>query len=87
MYATLTTQVSNTVVRVHNQSGILTPTAAITLRNKVSEINSITNLPDVAEVEVVEGATLVYNATTVSYDVRRIDSADLDGIVVDGGTF
>jgi hypothetical protein len=76
MRVTLNSRISNTVIKVRNQSGLLAPTSAITLSNKVSEINSITNIPDVAEVEVVEGATLVYNATNANFDIRRLDSPE-----------
>jgi hypothetical protein len=39
-----------------------------------------------SELAVIEGATLVYNANTDTYDVKRIDVADIDGII-DGGEF
>jgi hypothetical protein len=64
------------------------PTAPITIQNQIREyhINSIEDLPDVDEIDVIEGATLVYNANTDTYDVKRIDVADIDGII-DGGEF
>lgn len=69
------------VARVASVNGVLQSTAPITLRNQLREyqINSIQDLPDVAETNVANGATLVYNSNTSLYEVKQLD--------LDGGEF
>ncbi len=76
------------VARVAPVNGILQPTSSLTIRNQLREyqINSIQDLPDVAEEAVVDGATLVYNANSSVYEVKQLDVTDLSGII-DGGEF
>ena len=67
--------------KVDVQNGALIPVKPITIKNIVQEqqINSIEDLPDVSEVAVANGATLVYNASNDLYEIKQID--------IDGGTF
>lgn len=68
------------VLRVTNNGGILQTTGPITLKNHIGyRIESVESIPDVNIVSRVEGATLVYNATTDKYDVKPIS--------YDGGEF
>jgi hypothetical protein len=73
------------VAKINNNSGRLTAAAPITLRNQVQEIRSIEDIADVAEVDVSNGATLVYNSETDKYEVRQLQIEDLGSI--DGGSF
>lgn len=75
------------VVTVDNNDGILTNTSGITLKNQLREIHSIQDIPDVSEVSVVDGATLVYNASSDLYEVRQFTINDLSLASIDGGSF
>jgi hypothetical protein len=79
----------NTVlnVKLTNSGGSLQSSTPITLKNQVSEIKSIEDIRDVSEVEVVAGATLVYNSQNDKYEVRKINSDDIGTINLDGGSF
>jgi hypothetical protein len=79
----------NTVlnVKLTNSGGSLQSSTPITLKNQVSEIKSIEDIRDVSEVEVVAGATLVYNSQNDKYEVRKITSEDIGAINLDGGSF
>lgn len=72
-------------VKVNNIGGTLTPVSPITLKNQLVEINSIQNIPDVDEINVTNGATLIYNSTTNKYEIKPLTYNDLGDI--DGGTF
>ena len=76
---------SRLVAKITNNNGRLSSAAPITLKNQISEIRSIEDILDVAEVEVTDGATLVYNSTNDKYEVRPLEIADLGAL--DGGTF
>lgn len=73
--------VNNITARVNTTSGIITPVPPIVIRNQIQEqiFNSIEDLPDVAEVSVTDGATLVYNANNDLYEVKQL--------IIDGGEF
>lgn len=78
----------NQIVKVNNQGGVLTATTPITLKNTVNEINSIEDIRDVAEVDVTDGATIVYNASNDKYEVKHIQIEQVEGTInLDGGTF
>lgn len=79
----------NTVlnVKLTNSGGSLQSSTPITLKNQVSEIKSIEDIRDVSEIEVVAGATLVYNSENDKYEVRKITSEDIGAINLDGGSF
>lgn len=76
------------VAKVNTVGGFLQPSNPLTIKNQLREyqINSIQDLPDVAEEDVVDGATLVFNATNNLYEVKQLDVTDLIG-VIDGGEF
>ena len=85
--ATLTPTVTNQLVTVsQKESGLLTTRPSVTIKNQISEFNSIEQIPDVDEVNVTDGATLQYNATTDKYEIKPLDLAAL-GVDLDGGTF
>lgn len=74
--------------KVKNTSGVLNP-VAVTLKNQIQDIRSIEDIADVSEVNVTDGATLVYNATTDKYEVKILDTGDIntENLNLDGGTF
>lgn len=63
----------------------LSTNTPITLKNQIQEIRSIEDIGDVDEVNVVTGATLVYNSINDKYEVRPLDLEEFGAI--DGGTF
>lgn len=76
---------SRLVAKITNNSGRLSSAAPITLKNQIQEIRSIEDIADVAEIDVSDGATLVYNSETDKYEVRQLQIEDLGAI--DGGSF
>lgn len=78
-------QNTNMVARVNTTGDSLSAAKPVTLKNQISEIRSIEDFGDVQEVNVVDGATLIYNATNDKYEVRPLEIEDLGNI--DGGTF
>jgi hypothetical protein len=76
------------VARVNTVGGILQPTTPLTIRNQLREyqINSIQDLPDVAETNVVNGAILVFNSATNNYEVKPLETNFITGDL-DGGEF
>jgi hypothetical protein len=74
-------------VKVNNMGGVLTPQSPITLKNAAGTLLSIEQIGDVDEVDVVDGATLVYNSATDKYEIKRFDAGDLSLDNIDGGTF
>jgi hypothetical protein len=76
---------SRLVAKITNNNGRLSSAAPITLKNQIQEIRSIEDIADVAEVDVSDGATLVYNSETDKYEVRQLQIEDLGAI--DGGSF
>lgn len=79
------TQNSNMVARVTTSGDSLAASKPVTLKNQINEIRSIEDFGDVSEVNVVNGATLIYNATNDKYEVRPLEIEELGSI--DGGTF
>lgn len=79
-------QVTRQSVKVNNVGGTLTPYAPITLKNQVIELTSIENIADVDEINVTDGATLIYNSSTDKYEIKPLNFNDLSGDI-DGGTF
>lgn len=77
------------VAKLTNNSGRLSSALSsanpITLKNQIQEIRSIQDFPDVDEIDVIDGATLIYNSQTDKYEVRQLQIADLGAL--DGGTF
>ena len=73
------------VAKVTVDQDRLSTTTPITLKNQVQEIRSIEDIADVDEINVVTGATLIYNSTNDKYEVRPLDIQELGAI--DGGTF
>lgn len=75
-------------VKLSNNKGMLQSSTPITLKNQVTEINSIEDIADVAEVDVTSGSTLVYNANTDKYEVKKLDVGSIAGTIdLDGGEF
>lgn len=60
----------------------------VVVRNQINELNSIEDMLDVFISDKIDGATIVYNATTRLYEIRPIQAADFSGTFnVDGGNF
>jgi hypothetical protein len=76
---------SRLVAKITNNNGRLSSAAPITLKNQIQEIRSIEDIADVSEVNVTDGATLIYNSETDKYEVRQLQIEDLGAI--DGGSF
>jgi hypothetical protein len=76
---------SRLVAKITNNSGRLSSAAPITLKNQIQEIRSIEDIADVAEIDVSDGATLIYNSETDKYEVKQLQIEDLGAI--DGGSF
>lgn len=75
-------------VKVNNTGGVLQSQTPITLKNQVTEIRSIEDIADVAEVDVSTGSTLIYNSVNDRYEVRKLQAEDITGTFnLDGGTF
>ena len=76
-------------VKVQNRGGALQSSTPITIKNQVTELRSIEDLGDVAEVNVTSGATLVYNAQNDKYEVKQLNITDvnIDILNLDGGEF
>jgi hypothetical protein len=79
-------QITRQNVKVNNIGGTLTSSSPITLKNQVVEITSIENIADVDEINVTDGATLIYNSSTDKYEIKPLNFNDLSGDI-DGGTF
>lgn len=79
------------VAKMSTTGGFLQSTTPLTVKNQFREyqINSIEDLPDVAETNVTDGAMLVYNANTDLYEVRPVEITDFDtdNLSLDGGEF
>ena len=73
------------VAKITNNNGRLSSAAPITLKNQIQEIRSIEDIADVSEVDVTDGATIVYNSQNDKYEVRQLQIEDLGAI--DGGSF
>lgn len=75
------------VAKVSTDQGYLSP-KALTVKNQLREyqINSIEDLPNVDEIDVDSGSTLVFNANTNKYEVKPLDITNVVGII-DGGEF
>jgi hypothetical protein len=78
-------QVTSFVAKVEKSNDRLSTNTPITIKNQVQEIRSIEDIADVAEINVTDGATLVYNSETDKYEVRQLQIEDLGAI--DGGSF
>jgi len=86
MKATLSSSISNTVIRVNKVNNSLNSTSPVVLKNQITQLRSIEDIADVVETNVTDGATLVYNAALDKYEVKLLNLADQD-LELDGGTF
>lgn len=75
------------VAKVSTNQGLLNP-KALTIKNQLREyqINSIEDLPDVDEVNVTNGATLIYNQALDKYEIKEFTQEFIVG-AIDGGEF
>ena len=78
---------SRLVAKITNNNGRLSAAAPITLKNQIQEIRSIEDIADVSEISVTAGATLVYNPQNDKYEVRPLQTEDLQEFTLDGGSF
>lgn len=63
-------------------TGRLVGTAPITLKNQSGAVGAqyLTQLKDVNVAQLVSSSTLLYNATTEKYDIRKLLDTDLPNI-------
>jgi len=89
MKAVLNARISNTNVIVNKHGESLTTTSPVVLKNQVTELRSIEDIADVSEVDVVTGATIVYNSVNDKYEVRQLTAAEVNitNLDLDGGEF
>jgi hypothetical protein len=75
------------VAKVATGQGFISP-QTLTIKNQLREyqINSIEDLPDVDEVNVTDGAMLIYNQATDKYEVKELTQEFFVGSI-DGGEF
>lgn len=85
MRATISPPTSILAAKIQNNNGRLSSVAPITLKNQIQEIRSIEDFADVAEIDVSDGATLVYNSQNDKYEIRQLQIEDLGAL--DGGSF
>lgn len=78
---------SKFTVKVDTNAPILNPTT-LTVKNQFREyqINSIEDLPDVDEVNVTDGAVIIYNQTADKYEIKQFTQQFIVG-AIDGGEF
>lgn len=74
-------------VKVDNKTPVLNPTT-LTVKNQFREyqINSIEDLPDVDEINVTDGAVIIYNQTADKYEIKQFTQQFIVG-PIDGGEF
>ena len=89
MKAVLNARISNTHVTMNKHGESLTTTSPVVLKNQVTELRSIEDISDVSEVNVVTGATIVYNSVNDKYEVRKLTAAEVEitNLDLDGGEF
>lgn len=89
MKAVLNARISNTHVTMNKNGESLTTTSPVVLKNQVTELRSIEDISDVSEVNVVTGATIVYNSANDKYEVRKLTAAEVEitNLGLDGGEF
>lgn len=68
---------SDFTITVNKVGGRILSTRPITVKNQIEEIRSIDDIPGVNTSLKVDGATIVYNATTGQYDVKPYNNDDL----------
>lgn len=64
---------SNFDITVKKIDGKITVTDPITVKNQISEIRSIADIPNVNAVSVVDGSTIIYNSNNQLYEIRPLD--------------
>jgi hypothetical protein len=64
---------SNFDITVKKLDGKLSVTDPITVKNQINELRSLTDIPNVNAVNLVDGATIIYNANTLIYEIRPLD--------------
>lgn len=87
MKITFSNRESKIVAKVSNSTGLMTTSdPSITIRNQLREyqINSIQDLPDVDEVLVANGSTIVYNSNSGLYEIKHLTVNDVEGPIDEG---
>ena len=75
-------------VIVNNQAGVLAPTTQIGIKNELGQTIAISSVDQLIDVDITQktaNATLVYNASTMKYEVRPMTFEDIG--ILDGGTY
>lgn len=89
MKAVLNARISNTNIIVNKHGESLTTTSPVVLKNQITELRSIEDIADVSELNVVNGATIVYNSANDKYEVRKLTAGEVEiaNLDIDGGEF
>lgn len=69
----------NYQIKIRQSSGALQSQTPITIKGMVPGIKKLSDIGDVNEVALVDGATLVYNEDTSRYEIKKLDADLLDG--------
>jgi hypothetical protein len=64
-----------------------TNTQPVTIKAVARTVNQLADILDVVEASPEDGNTLVYNAATDKYEVKKLTVADITVDNLDGGTF
>jgi len=64
-----------------------TNTQPVTVKAVARSINQLADILDVVEASPEDGNTLVYNAASDKYEVKKLSVADITVDNLDGGTF
>ena len=65
---------SNFDVTVKKLDGKLVVTDPITVKNQINELRGLASIPDVTEVNLANGAMIIYNSNTQLYEIRPLES-------------
>lgn len=78
----------NVRVKVKQEDGRIQSTTPISIKGLGQGVKSLDDIGDVEIVELVDGATLVYNEDTQTYQIKKLSIDDLVGeLNLDFGTF
>lgn len=79
---------SSVKVKVKQDDGRIQSQSPVTVKGLINGIKNIHEIGDVDEVDLVDGATLIYDADSKIYYIKKLNINDLEGTIdLDYGTF
>jgi len=87
MRATIAKKTSQRVTVDQTGGGLVSGVSGITLKNQISEITHLDQMDDVVAVDLVSGSTLIYDETTKTYQIKKLNVGNIGIDTLDGGTF